>query len=163
MAKKFVKDWYKVENRHATSIAMQALQHLSGNLNLFGLYMYLYDVTVKTEGEISKDDFELTCQIKANLNDEGIQAFVDCCLKRGVLVQSEDGERFYLPEVQEYLENLAEVERKKFADCSKGGKISAENRAKAYNLANDTDTQNTMQYVNASHDIPYGCGQSKGW
>ncbi len=160
----FNRGWYKVPDGHAKSPAMEALQIKSHNLNMFGLYMYLYDMAVQTNGEIKLRDFNLYAS-KASLTTEQLQSFIDICLEFEVLVANEDNTSYFMPEVQAYLEEAEEQKRKKIEASKQGGLKSAMLRAQANNQNNAPDIEsnnaysttqaNSSDFKNIGHYMPY--------
>lgn len=148
----FERGWHKIKDSHSTSIAMQSLEYLSENLNLYGLYMLLYDVTMQSNGEISSKDFRFYCKHRAKLVDSKIDEFVACCIDHEVLTVSDDGNMYYLPEVQACLRDAEEARQRRLQNSSLGGQHSAQRRAEASNqdnaMAPNTSTQASLQRQN---------------
>ncbi len=160
----FSRGWYKIADRHSCSPAMLALQNEGNDMNFYGLYMFLYDTTIQTNGEIKRRDLELYCRSKAKLSDEEMCSFITCCIDYEVLVANEDDENlFYLPEVQAYLKDAEEQRRKRLEASSKGGLKSAEVRAKANTietevLSTQCNSNNQTDFHNARNYVPYVAG-----
>lgn len=134
---------------HAFSPAMVALQGLGEkkDLNLFGLYNYLYCFAVMSNGEIKVRDLKLYGTQLAKLSDEEIEEFIGCCIEYEVFVLNDKQTAYLMPEVQAYLKNAEEHKQKRLENSSKGGKISAMKRAEANNpnYAADMESETLMQ------------------
>ena len=150
MGKIFARGWYKVAEGHSESIPMQALQAESEDLRFYGLYMFLYDKTVKTNGEISAKDLTFYCKTKAKLVDSQIASFLNCCIEHEILVANEGSTIYYLPEVKEYLQEAEEARLKRIENSRQGGLVSAQKRASLH----DSESSDS-QFQNAGHYMPY--------
>ena len=140
----FERGWHKIKDNHSSSIAMQSL-YLSGDLNLYGLYMLLYDVTMQSNGEISSKDFKFYCKHRAKLEDSKSDEFIACCIEHEVLTVSDDGNMYYLPEVQACLRDAEEARQRRLQNSSLGGQHSALRRAEASNQDNNNVPNSSMQ------------------
>lgn len=150
----FDRGWYKVADRHSSSPAMLALQNLDGTLNAYGLYMLLYDTTVQTNGEIKKRDLMLYCEVKAMMDKDKIQSFLELCMEYEVIIPNEDGSIFALPEVKVYLAEAEELRRKRLEASSRGGQAT-----QARNRGEEQPQQ--VVYTNPGHCVPVGSGQRR--
>lgn len=148
----FDRGWYKVADRHSSSPAMLALQNLSGDLNAYGLYMFLYDTTVQTDGEIKTRDLKLYCETKAMLDIEKTKEFLALCEEYEVIIPNEDESKYMLPEVKAYLAEVEILKRNRQEASRRGGLATqAKSRGEEPQLSNVDTSQ--------GHYMPYMAGQ----
>lgn len=130
----FERGYYSVANGHANTMPMIALLEVGGT-RYYGLYRLLFEVTLLSDGEITRRNFDFLCCTKGRLEFDGeIEDFLKVCIEQNLVLSlgSDDGggeERLYLPEVKAYLCFVEEKDRQKKEAQRKGGINSAQKRA----------------------------------
>ena len=131
----FERGYYSVANGHANTMPMITLLEVGGT-QYYGLYRLLFEVTLLSDGEITRRNFDFLCYTKGKLEFDGkIEDFLQACTEQGLVLPlgSDDGSgeegRLYLPEVKDYLRFVEEKDRQKKESQRRGGVISAQKRA----------------------------------
>lgn len=131
----FERGYYSVANGHANTMPMITLLEIGGT-QYYGLYRLLFEVTLLSDGEITRRNFDFLCLTKGKLDFDGkVEDFLQVCTEQELILPlgSDDGSgeagRLYLPEVKDYLHFVEEKDRQKKESQRKGGVISAQRRA----------------------------------
>lgn len=131
----FERGYYSVANGHANTMPMITLLEVGGT-RYYGLYRLLFEVTLLSDGEITRRNFDFLCLTKGKLELDGeIDDFLKVCTEQGLVrsLDSDDGcgdeVRLYLPEVKDYLRFVEEKDRQRKESQRKGGINSAQKRA----------------------------------
>lgn len=130
----FERGYYSVANGHANTMPMITLLEVGGT-QYYGLYRLLFEVTLLSDGEITRRNFDFLCCTKGKLEFDGkVEDFLKVCTEQELILPlgSDDGSgeagRLYLPEVKDYLRFVEEKDRQKKEAQRKGGVNSAQKR-----------------------------------
>lgn len=142
------KGYYMVYTGHANSAPMVNLIDCGG-LTYYGFYRWLFEVSLLSDGEISKKNLQRFGMAKGKMTEDDVNKFIEVCQEQD-LIQSKDGQNtmYVFPEVKDYLLFASESKKQRTERARKGGYQRAEN-AKTQN----EDVKKTGRTMMATDDV----------